>query len=158
MESGSGHDVRLATGEDARVIGELLHAFNEEYDEETPGPRALASRVRDLIAAGETRVLLVGEPAVGLAVMRFRPSIWTPGLECYLAELYVKPDRRGEGRGRALMEEVLAFARREGADYIDLNTSEGDEAARGLYSSLGFVNREGGPDGPRNLYYEIDLR
>jgi ribosomal protein S18 acetylase RimI-like enzyme len=81
----------------------------------------------------------------------------TAGLECYLAELYVVPDRRGQGLGRALMEAAIELARAEGADYMDLNTSEDDVAARALYESLGFTNREGRPDGPVMHYYEREL-
>ena len=42
-------------------------------------------------------------------------------------------------------------------DYMDLGTSEDDVAARALYESLGFVNREGGPDGPISYFYEREL-
>lgn len=149
--------VRRAEVADAEAIGRLLHDFNSEFDEPTPGPIALAERVRALLAAGETAVLLGGAGPHGLAVLRFRPSIWTEGLECYLAELYVVPDRRGQGLGRALMEAAIELARREGADYMDLGTSEDDVAARALYESLGFSNREGRPDGPINYYYEREL-
>jgi ribosomal protein S18 acetylase RimI-like enzyme len=153
----SQHAVRTAQLEDAAAIGRLLHDFNTEYDEITPGPVKIAERIRELTAAGDTVVLLVGGGPDGLAVLRFRPSIWTEGLECYLAELYVAPELRGEGRGRALMEAVVATARERGADWIDLNTSEDDVAARALYESLGFVNREGGPGGPVAYYYELGL-
>jgi ribosomal protein S18 acetylase RimI-like enzyme len=44
-----------------------------------------------------------------------------------------------------------------GADYMDLGTAETDVAARSLYESLGFSNREGKPDGPVNYFYERDL-
>ena len=54
---------------------------------------------------------------------------------------------------RAAME----HARERGAAHIDLGTSEDDVAARALYESAGFTNREGGPDGPSMLYYERDL-
>jgi len=43
-------------------------------------------------------------------VLRFRPGIWTNALECYLAELYVRPQRRGQGLGRALMEAAITRA------------------------------------------------
>jgi ribosomal protein S18 acetylase RimI-like enzyme len=150
--------VRRAHAADAETIGRLLHDFNIEYEDVTPGPQALAERVRELLAAGEMTVLLAGgdEPQ-GLAVLRFRPSLWTAGLECYLAELYVVPDRRGQGLGRALMEAAIAHARGRGADYMELNTSEDDVAARRLYESLGFNNREGRPDGPVTYYYEREL-
>jgi ribosomal protein S18 acetylase RimI-like enzyme len=149
--------VRRATAEDAAAIGRLLHDFNVEYDEPTPSPSALADRLGELLARDDFAVLLAGDGPDGLAVLRFRPSLWSTAEECYLAELYVVPDRRGNGLGRALMDRALALARDHGADYIDLGTSEDDTAARALYESLGFTNREGRPDGPTMLYYEREL-
>jgi ribosomal protein S18 acetylase RimI-like enzyme len=148
---------RRAGPEDAEAVGRLLHDFNTEFDEPTPGPAALADRMRGLIASGETAVLLTGDGPDGVAVLRFRPSIWSSALECYLAELYVVPDRRGKGLGRSLMSEAIQLARDRGADHMDLGTSEDDVAARALYESLGFSNREGRPDGPLNYFYEREL-
>jgi ribosomal protein S18 acetylase RimI-like enzyme len=149
--------VRQAGRADADAVGRLLHDFNTEFEEVTPGPEALAERVVELIAGGETVVLLAGDGPDGLAVLRFRRSIWTPGLECYLAELYVAPALRGRGLGRALMERAVELARERGADYLDLVTGEGDTAARSLYESLGFDNRAGNPGAPINVYYEREL-
>jgi ribosomal protein S18 acetylase RimI-like enzyme len=149
--------VRRAGVEDAEAVGRLLHDFNVEFEEPTPGPEALAERMRGLIAGRETAVLLVGDGPDGLAVLRFRQAIWSDALECYLAELYVVPARRGRGLGRALMEEAILLARESGADHMDLGTSEDDVAARGLYESLGFSNREGRPDGALSYFYEREL-
>jgi ribosomal protein S18 acetylase RimI-like enzyme len=149
--------VRRAGPEDADAIGGLLHDFNSEFDEPTPGPDALARRLRELLASGETIVLLAGPDPDGLAVLRFRPSIWTDALECYLAELYVVPERRRQGLGLALMETAMEVARAEGATYMELGTGEDDVAARALYERLGFSNREGRPDGPVNYFYEREL-
>jgi ribosomal protein S18 acetylase RimI-like enzyme len=149
--------VRRASGEDAEAIGRLLHDFNREFDEPTPGPAALAERVRTLLDHGDTIVLLGGDGPHGVAVLRLRPAIWDEALECYLAELYVVPDRRRQGLGRALMEQAMDVARAEGATHMDLGTGEDDVAARALYESLGFSNREGRPDGPVNYFYEREL-
>jgi ribosomal protein S18 acetylase RimI-like enzyme len=151
-----GSAVRSAEVEDAEVIGRLLHDFNTEFDEPTPSPSALARRVRELLSSGEFSVLLSTD-GLGLAVLRFRPGIWTTALECYLAELYVRPQGRGQGLGRALMEAAIEFARLRGADHMDLGTGEHDVAARALYESMGFSNREGKPDGPFNYFYEREL-
>jgi GNAT superfamily N-acetyltransferase len=148
--------VRPATAEDAPAIARLLDAFNREFEEPTPGRRWLARRLPGLLAL-DTAVLLAGRGPDGLAVLRFRPALWSDGLECYLAELYVVPDKRGRGLGRALMKAVLETARRRGADRIELGTSEQDERARRLYESLGFINRERGPDGPVMFVYERPL-
>ena len=149
--------VRRAGPADAETIGRLVHDFNTEYGEETPGAAKLAERARELLAGDDTAALLAGEAPDGFAVMRFRASLYTDDLECYLAELYVVPERRGQGIGRALMDEVFAVAREKGARHIELNTSHDDVAARALYEKLGFTNREGKPDGPVMYYYEREL-
>lgn len=149
--------VRVASPSDAQQIGRLLDDFNREFGEPTPGVALLARRVEQLIAGGETSVLLAGDAPAGLAVLRFRPGIWSEGLECYLAELYVMPQMRGRGLGRSLMHRAIRLARERGADHMELGTGEQDVAARTLYESLGFSNREGKPDGPLNYYYEREL-
>jgi ribosomal protein S18 acetylase RimI-like enzyme len=149
--------VRAAGPADAKIVGRLLHDFNSEYDEPTPGPALLAARIGELLEEGQTAVLLGGAGPDGLAVLRFRPSIWSEALECYLAELYVAPPLRGLGLGRALMNAAIELARSRGADHIDLGTGEQDIAARALYESLGFSNREGKPNGPVNYFYEREL-
>jgi GNAT superfamily N-acetyltransferase len=116
--------VRRADLADAEAIGQLLHDFNSEFDEPTPSPPELAERVRQLLAEGQIVVLVAGTGPDGLAVLRFRPAIWTNALECYVAELYVVAHRRGHGLGRALMQAAIELARREGADHMDLGTSD----------------------------------
>jgi ribosomal protein S18 acetylase RimI-like enzyme len=149
--------VRIADVTDAEDAAKLLHDFNTEYDDFTPGVPALTRRLAPLIDAGEAVVLLGGEGPHGIAVLRFRPSLWSESLDAYLEELYVAPDRRGEGLGRALLEAALELSRSRGAGYIYLGTSVDDVAARALYEKLGFTNREGGPDGPVMLVYEREL-
>lgn len=150
------HHVRTASRDDANVIGQLLYAFNQEFDAPTPPPQALAERAQQLIDGGDTLVLLAGDGPDGLAVLRFRLAIWSPGQECYLAELYVAPALRGRGLGRALMEAALRAARGRGADTMDIGVDEPDHVARHLYEKLGFSNREGG-NGPLMYVYERDL-
>jgi GNAT superfamily N-acetyltransferase len=150
--------VRAADGDDARVVAQLLHDFNREFDEPSPPVEELAKRISQLLGGGDTIVLLVGDGPDGLAVLRFRAAIWSSGLECYLAELYVVPGRRGRGLGRALMEAAIGEARDRGADTMEIGVDEPDLPARRLYESLGFTNRAGGRDGPLMFVYERDLR
>jgi ribosomal protein S18 acetylase RimI-like enzyme len=53
------------------------------------------------------------------------------------------------------MEAAMGLARREGAADMHLGTGGDDVAARRLYESLGFSNRES--DGALTFFYERDL-
>ena len=128
-EPASDPSVRRAAPDDAEVVGRLLHDFNTEFDDLTPGPTALAERVRELLAAGETTILLGSLGGSGVARSRGAalPSLDLDARAGVLRRGDVRdPDRRGQGLGRALMEEAIELARREGADYMDLGTSEDD--------------------------------
>ena len=91
--------VRPATPGDADLVAGLLHDFNVEFD--GPPPRSRFSPLEWPGCWQPTRPwsCSVGSGPDGLAVLRFRLAIWSEGLECYLAELYVVPDRRGQGSG-----------------------------------------------------------
>jgi ribosomal protein S18 acetylase RimI-like enzyme len=153
----AGHPpVTLATSRDElTAAGRLLHDFNAEYDEPTPGPAALAGRLRRLVGDGDTEVLLAGD-GEAVAVLRFRPSLWSLANECYLAELYVVPARRGNGIGRVLLRACVDRAIVRRCDYMELATSEDDVAARHLYESEGFRRTEG-EGGPLTFHYEHEL-
>jgi ribosomal protein S18 acetylase RimI-like enzyme len=139
---------------------ELLIAFNEEYDEPAPPLEELVARLATLVAGGDVTVLLArpqgGGPAIGVAVMRLQPSVWSRALEAYLAELYVIPERRGQGYGRELITEAMRVARDRGADYAFLVTSEDDRLAQRLYEAAGFRRTEG-EHGPVMWAYEREL-
>ena len=138
-------------------MARLLHDFNTEFSEPVPEVDVLAERVAQFIERDEATFLLAGSGPDGIAEIRFRPSLMTGALDAYLEELYVAPAKRGQGLGRALLEAAMETARRQGAARMDVGTSEDDAAARALYESAGFTNREGRPDGPVMLFYERDL-
>jgi len=142
------------------AAAQLLHDFNTEYDEPTPPPGELATRLGELIARGDVTVLLARAPEdgtpIGVAVMRVQPSVWSSAQEAYLAELYVAPSRRGQGFGRELITEAMRAARELGADYAFLITSEDDHSAVRLYEAAGFRRTEG-EGGPTMIAFERDL-
>jgi GNAT superfamily N-acetyltransferase len=148
--------VRPAEPQDAATVATLLHDFNLEFSTPTPGVAVLAARLETLLAGRATLALLVGEPAIGLALVTLRDNVWYDGPVALVDELYVRPDARGRGTGTALMERAFNELRERGARLLEVNVDEGDTGARRFYERHGFANTPPGVD-ERMLYYEREL-
>lgn len=149
-------DVRAAIAEDAPAVAQLLHDFNVEFDEPTPGPEAIAARLATMVGRDDVVVLVAGDPPAALALLHFRPVVWEDGPVALLDELYVRPDVRGRGIGGALLEGAFAVARERGSQWFELDTGEDDVDARRFYERHGLRNALG--DGStRELYYSRRL-
>ena len=56
---------------------------------------------------------------------------------CYLSDLYVIPEVRGSGAGRALIDQVFAFAKSKDISNVRWLTQDYNYNARKLYDSYG---------------------
>lgn len=98
-------------------------------------------------------VLLVGEPAAGLAVLSFRPNVWYEGPVAILDELYVRPDLRGRRLGSALLQAACDLLRDRGGTLMEINVDGEDTGARRFYEARGFTNTEPNSTDPMLYYY-----
>lgn len=73
---------------------------------------------------------------VGIAHVLFHRSTWSPTWYCYLEDLFVAPELRGKGAGRALIEAVYREADARGATRTYWATQEFNYRARTLYDQL----------------------
>lgn len=148
--------VREAAAGDAPAVATMLHDFNTEFGEPSPGTEWLAARIGEMIGRRATFWLLAFDPGqpnpVGLAQVSLQETVWSERPVVHLDEFYVVPDRRGGGIGRLLLGGVLGLGERHDAAWFSLETGEDDRAARHLYEAFGFVNRTEN-EGPM-LYYE----
>lgn len=76
-----------------------------------------------------------GSP-VGIALLVFHLSTWSPTTYCYLEDLYVAPAARGKGVGRALIKAVYREADARGATRTYWVTEADNKTARRLYDTL----------------------
>lgn len=58
----------------------------------------------------------------------------------YLMDIIVAPHKRGQGVGRALMQEIEKWAKEKGVDYLELNVLTTNEAAIQLYTKEGYTS------------------
>lgn len=74
---------------------------------------------------------------IGLTHYLFHRHAWKEESVCYLQDLYARPDARGTGVGRALIEAVYAEADKQGAPSVYWLTQEFNHTARKLYDRIG---------------------
>jgi GNAT superfamily N-acetyltransferase len=148
---------RLATPDDAVEVARLLHDFNREFGSPTPAADVLAARLRTLLAGHATMAIVVGMPAVAVALVTFRPNVWYVGEVALLDELYVVAHMRGRGIGSIVIDHLLSTSRARGVDLIEINVDEGDVDAQRFYERHGFsATAPGSPE--RSFYYAQELR
>jgi len=73
----------------------------------------------------------------GLAHLIFHPSTWSIGPYCYLEDLFVAPEQRGTGAGRALIEASYVEAAARGATKVYWHTQAFNAPGRALYDEVG---------------------
>jgi GNAT superfamily N-acetyltransferase len=76
------------------------------------------------------------EGVIGFTHCLFRPSTWTETDYCYLEDLFVNPNIRGKGIGRALMNKVFELAKVKNSKRVYWTTQEFNKTARVLYDSI----------------------
>jgi len=132
--------LRPAKPADVPVILQLVRAL-AEYER---APEAVVATEQDFLRHGfgpspRFSVLLAEEDGnvSGFALWFFTFSTWLgkPGL--FLEDLFVRPELRGRGIGKALMLELARIAVREGCGRFEWNVLDWNQPSIDFYRSLG---------------------
>ncbi|MCZ8254106.1 MAG: GNAT family N-acetyltransferase [Polaromonas sp.] len=135
--------VRLAALPDLPAVAALFDAYRQFYEQ--PADAALALQFIGDRMRNRESVILVAQaadtegPLVGFCQLYpgFCSVIARPIYTLY--DLYVAPEARKTGAGRALMQAAQAHAQTNGFARLDLTTARTNHAAQALYESLGWV-------------------
>jgi ribosomal protein S18 acetylase RimI-like enzyme len=132
--------IRLARTEDADDVVRLLIGFRDWWGRDDPPEESWRRGVELLLADDLTDVLLGGSPPAGVAVLRYRHSLWWDALDCNLEDLFVEDSARRSGLGERLVVAAIERARERGCYRVELDVNEANTAAVALYEKLGFTS------------------
>lgn len=132
--------IRSARVEDAPIILELIRdlaTYERAPDEVTATEEQLVHVLFGPRPAAEVLLAFEEQSPVGFAVYFYNFSTWLgrPGL--YLEDLFVKPEKRGKGYGRALLVELAKIARDRGCGRMEWAVLDWNEPAIKFYHTLG---------------------
>jgi GNAT superfamily N-acetyltransferase len=140
MKSQSNFEIRPARVEDVPVILELIRelaTYERAPDEVTATERQLVDVLFGERPAAEVLLAFEGKSPIGFAVFFHNFSTWLgrPGL--YLEDLFVKPEKRGKGYGRALLIDLAKIARDRACGRMEWAVLNWNEPAIKFYRALG---------------------
>ncbi|WP_406202986.1 GNAT family N-acetyltransferase [Kitasatospora sp. NBC_01560] len=140
--------IRTAAVTDVPVVHAMIREL-AEYEKAPHEAVATEEQLRDalfganpalfgLIAEDDT----TGEP-VGFAVWFLNFSTWRGTHGVYLEDLYVRPEARGGGHGKALLLELARIAVERGYSRMEWSVLDWNEPSINFYKSLGAVPMDG---------------
>src|SRR3989454_12460097 len=140
MKAVADFKIRPARIEDVPIILQLIRdlaTYERAPHEVTATEQQLVDVLFGERPAAEVLLVFEEESPVGFAVYFYNFSTWLgrPGL--YLEDLFVKPEKRGKGYGRALLIELAEIARNRGCGRMEWAVLDWNEPAIKFYRALG---------------------
>jgi GNAT superfamily N-acetyltransferase len=132
--------IRPAIPEDTKTIARLIRALSD-YEKLSHEFRLDESRLReDLFGPRPFAEVLLAEErgvVVGFALFfhNYSTFVGRPGI--YLEDLFVEPDHRGQGHGKALLVELARLAVERGCNRVEWAVLNWNEPAIQFYRSIG---------------------
>jgi GNAT superfamily N-acetyltransferase len=132
--------VRRATLQDVPLLLELIRGL-AEYEKLLHEVTATEELLRDhLFGARPAASALIGEVdgrPEGYTVYFRRYSTFSGRPGIYLEDIFVRPETRGSGLGKALMAELCRLVLEDGGDHMEWAVLDWNEPSIGFYRSLG---------------------
>lgn len=146
MPAAPAFTLREARREDVGAIVGLiadLALYERQPEDCHADPRLLEDHLFGPRPYAEAIVAETAGEVIGFALFFHNYSTWLtrPGL--YLEDLYVRPERRGLGAGRALLARLAQIALARGCGRMEWSVLTWNEPAIGFYRALGAVPMDG---------------
>ncbi len=132
--------IRAATPADLPLIDELIRALaayeklghEVRFDEAVLGEKLFGKQTYAEVLIGEVDSIAQG---FALFFHNFSTFEGLPGI--YLEDLFVRPEARGSGLGKALLTQLAALAVERGCARLEWSVLDWNEPAIGFYQKLG---------------------
>ncbi len=130
--------IKVSAVHGAKLV-ESVQLLEASHRSGTPVPETFLGTLLEAVEAGELEVLAARAEGrvVGVAVLAYRLSISAAGPFASIEDLYVRPEERRRGVGRALLEAVTKRCATRGVSYVEAQVE--DEEAAAFYSALGYT-------------------
>lgn len=130
--------VRRLRSDDRPQWGPLWQGYLEFYEYELDDATTDSTWAR--LTGDDTSLVglgaFEGPDLVGICHLVFHPSTWSVPPYCYLEDLFVRPDRRGGGTGRALIDAAVVETDQAEASRLYWHTRATNDTARRLYDQV----------------------
>ncbi len=133
-------EIRPATAEDAPLILGFIREL-AEYEKLSHEVVATEDSLREALfgerSFAEVLLAFLGEEPIGFALFfhNFSTFLGRPGI--YLEDMYVRPEFRGVGVGRALLVHIAGLARDRNCGRLEWSVLDWNEPAIGFYERIG---------------------
>jgi GNAT superfamily N-acetyltransferase len=140
MKTPNEFTIRPAHSEDVPVVLQLIRdlaTYERAPNEVTATEEQLVDVLFGERPAAEVLLAFEGQSPVGFAVFFYNFSTWLGRAGLYLEDLFVKPEKRGNGYGRALLIELAKIARDRQCGRMEWAVLDWNEPAIKFYRALG---------------------
>lgn len=127
--------IRDACPEDLDDWLKLWSAYLAFYQTELADKVTMSTwnRIMDPMSPVCMRLAIRNLDVAGFAIHHRHVSTWKTQPICYLEDLFVDPQFRGEGIGGGLIDDLIELCRRDGVAGLYWHTAENNAVARSLY-------------------------
>ncbi|GHH85915.1 putative acetyltransferase [Streptomyces sulfonofaciens] len=134
--------IRTATPDDVPVLRTMIREL-AEYEKALDEARATEEQLTEALFGSRPAAYAhiaqddaTGEP-VGFALWFLNFSTWRGVQGIYLEDLYVRPERRGAGHGKALLTELARICVERGYERLEWSVLDWNEPSIRFYRALG---------------------
>ena len=137
--------IRAATADDAGLIMRLIHEL-AVYEKAASSVQTDEAAIRESLFGPEAKAQALicerGGVPIGYAVFFYNYSTWLGRNGIYLEDLYITPDQRGAGAGKALLQHIARLAVAQGCGRFEWSVLDWNTPAIEFYKAAGAVAQD----------------